>query len=226
MMTLQDYLALKNGSDVRGVATDGVQGEAVNLTAEAAENIAKAFCVWLISRTGKTQVRVAVGYDSRVSAPRLCGAVTDGITRTGHTAIVTGLSTTPSMFMLLKDEARLQKVPCDGAIMLTASHLPFNRNGLKFFSKKGGLDGADIKEILTLAANYNFTQVATPGNIEFRPYLDDYAANLVSKVREACGELTPLAGKKIVVDAGNGAGGFFVQKVLIPLGADTTGSQF
>ena len=226
MMTSQDYLALKNGSDVRGVATEGVAGETVNLTAEAAENIAKAFCVWLISRTGKTQVRVAVGYDSRVSAPKLCGAVTDGITKTGHTAIVTGLSTTPSMFMLLKDEARLEKVPCDGAIMLTASHLPFNRNGLKFFSKKGGLDGADIKEILTLAANYNFTQVATPGNIEFRPYLDDYAAGLVKKVREACGEETPLAGKKIVVDAGNGAGGFFVQKVLAPLGADTEGSQF
>ena len=225
-MTLQDYLGLKNGSDVRGIATDGVEGEAVNLTPEAAENIAKAFCVWLISRTGKTQVRVSVGYDSRVSAPRLCGAVTDGITSTGHTAIVTGLSTTPSMFMLLKDEARLEKVPCDGAIMLTASHLPFNRNGMKFFSKKGGLDSADVTEILTLAANYTFTKVTTPGEIEFRPYLNDYAANLVKLVRDACGDETPLAGKKIVVDAGNGAGGFYAEQVLKPLGADTEGSQF
>lgn len=36
----------------------------------------------------------------------------------------------------------------------------------------------------------------------------------------------PLEGFKIIVDAGNGAGGFFVGKVLAPLGADTTGSQF
>ena len=225
-MTLQDYLALKNGTDVRGVASEGVEGEPVTLTLEAAENIAKAFCVWLISRTGKTHVRVAVGYDSRISAPALCGAVTDGITKTGHVAIVTGLSTTPSMFMLLKDEARLQQVPCDGAIMITASHLPFNRNGLKFFSKKGGLESADVKEILTLAANYTFTAVNIPGEIEFKPYVSDYAASLVQKVRDACGEEQPLSGKKIIVDAGNGASGFFAEQVLKPLGADTNGSQF
>ncbi len=225
-MTLQDYLALKNGTDVRGIAVDGVEGEKVNLTREAVQNIAQAFCVWLISRTGKTNVRVAVGYDSRVSAPTLCGGVTDGITKTGHTAIVTGLSTTPSMFMLLKDEKRLESVPCDGAIMITASHLPSNRNGLKFFSKKGGLDGEDVKEILTLAANYTFTPVNNPGEIEIKPYVDEYAANLVQLVRDACGEEQPLLGKKIIVDAGNGASGFFAEKVLAPLGADTTGSQF
>ena len=99
-MTLKDYLDLRNGTDVRGIASDGVEGETVNLTEEAVENIAKAFCVWLISRTGKTSVTVAVGYDSRISAPALCEAAVRGITTTGHTAIVTGLSTTPSMFML------------------------------------------------------------------------------------------------------------------------------
>jgi len=48
----------------------------------------------------------------------------------------------------------------------------------------------------------------------------------VNKVRTATGEEKPLDGFKIVVDAGNGAGGFYVEKVLQPLGADTTGSQF
>ncbi|MBQ4269277.1 MAG: phosphomannomutase/phosphoglucomutase, partial [Clostridia bacterium] len=128
--------------------------------------------------------------------------------------------------MLLKDEARQEKVPCDGAIMITASHLPFNRNGLKFFSKKGGLESADVTEILTLAANYTFTPVNMPGEIEFKPYISDYAASLVQKVRDACGEDQPLAGKKIIVDAGNGASGFFAEQVLQPLGADTNGSQF
>ena len=56
-MTLQDYLRLKNGSDVRGVAIDGVEGEPVTLTEEAAENIAKAFCVWLIPYGENTRYR-------------------------------------------------------------------------------------------------------------------------------------------------------------------------
>ncbi|MBE7079390.1 MAG: phosphomannomutase/phosphoglucomutase [Clostridiales bacterium] len=220
-MTLQDYLRLKNGSDVRGVAIDGVEGEPVTLTEEAAENIAKAFCVWLLSRTGKTRVTVAVGYDSRISSPALCDAVVRGITLSGHNAVVTGLSTTPSMYMLLKEE----NSPCHGSIMITASHLPFNRNGLKFFSKNGGLEGEDVKEILQFAATYRFSEGVVGERVD-RPYLDTYAASLVAMVRNATGEETPLCGKRILVDAGNGAGGFYADKVLAPLGADTMGSQF
>lgn len=222
-MTLQNYLSLRNGSDVRGVAVEGIEGEPVNLTEEAVENIAKAFCVWLSTYMKKAQVRIAVGYDSRISALPLCEATVKGILSTGNDAVVTGLSTTPSMFMLLQDEN--MQPACDGAIMLTASHLPFNRNGMKFFTKESGLEGNDIKEILTLAQTYNFSAKGVGKRMD-RPYLDDYAASLVKMVRKACGEETPLTGKRIVVDAGNGAGGFFADKVLLPLGADTTGSQF
>ena len=226
MSNLQEYLLLKNGTDVRGIAVEGVAGEAVNLTKEKTTNIAKAFCEWLKAKTGKSCVRVAIGQDSRISADELRQAATDGITKTGNVAIITGLSTTPSMFMLLKDEKRLQKTPCDGSIMITASHLPFNRNGLKFFTKDGGLESEDIKAILTLAAEGNFPLSQQPITIEFKPYLDEYAANLVETVRKATGSETPLKGKKIIVDAGNGAGGFYASKVLAPLGADTDGSQF
>lgn len=224
-MDSQKYLDLKNGTDVRGIACEGVENEHVNLTEEAVENIAKAFCVWLSSQTGNTTVSIAVGYDSRITAPALCEAAVRGILSTGHNAIVTGLSTTPSMFMLLQDKQRNESCPCHGSIMITASHLPFNRNGLKFFSKSGGLNSADITEILQLAANGSFPKNAVGQRIE-APYMDAYATHLVAIVRNACGEKTPLLGKKIIVDAGNGAGGFYVDKVLQPLGADTTGSQF
>ena len=224
-MTLENYLQLKNGSDVRGVACEGIAGQPVTLTEEAAENIAKAFCVWLISHTGKTKVTVAVGYDSRITSPALCEAVVRGVTSTGHDAVVTGLSTTPSMFMLLQDENFFEG-RVHGSIMITASHLPFNRNGLKFFSKAGGLEGSDVKELLEMAATYRFAEPGEAGSVTNAEYLDIYASSLVEKVRTACGEEAPLTGKKIIVDAGNGAGGFFVDKVLIPLGADTAGSQF
>ena len=180
----------------------------------------------MISHTGKTQVCIAVGYDSRITSPAFCEAVVKGITSTGHDAVVTGLSTTPSMFTLLKDEKAMAQQYCHGSIMITASHLPFNRNGLKFFSHNGCLEGSDVKELLELAANYRFAEPTKTGKITSIHYLNDYAANLVEKVRVATGEETPLQGKKIIVDAGNGAGGFFVDKVLMPLGADTQGSQF
>lgn len=225
-MTLQDYLQLRNGTDVRGVAIEGIENQPVTLTEEAAEHIAKAFCVWLISHTGKTRVRIAVGYDSRLSSPALCEAVVRGITLTGHYAVVTGLSTTPSMFTLLKDEKRMNEQYCHGSMMITASHLPFNRNGIKFFSHDGGLEASDVQEILQLAATYRFAETTQSGTRTDAPYLDAYAQGLVDKVRLATGEETPLAGKRIVVDAGNGAGGFFADKVLAALGADTTGSQF
>ncbi len=63
------------------------------------------------------------------------------------------------------------------------------------------------------------------GSYVEKPFMDEYSATLVEKVEKSCGKL-PLKGKKIIVDAGNGAGGFFVEKVLKPLGADTEGSQF
>ena len=224
IMSIEKYLKLKNGTDVRGVAVEGVENQPVTLTADIAKNIAAAFCVWLKKQTGKEQVGVAVGYDSRISAPSLSQAVLQGIAATGNLAVNTGLSTTPSMFMLLKDETRLASYPCDGSIMITASPLPFNRNGLKFFTPKGGLESEDVKEILTIAAEgFTFTDAGSP---LYAPYIDDYAAALVQKVRASTGEEKPLAGKRILVDAGNGAGGFFADKVLAPLGADTTGSQF
>lgn len=224
-MTLQDYLSLKNGSDIRGVASDLVASEPVNLTNETAEQIAKAFCVWLSERRGGAPLQIAVGYDSRISSQTLCESVAQGIIRLGHNAVVTGLSTTPSMFMLLKDKRRNVVRVYDGAIMITASHLPANRNGLKFFDPDGGLESKDVQEILELAATRVFNETAI-GKRSDQPYLDEYAAMLVKTVRDACQEELPLRGKKIVVDAGNGAGGFFTDKVLIPLGADTKGSQF
>jgi isoleucyl-tRNA synthetase len=62
------------------------------------------------------------------------------------------------MFALLKDGSRMEEHYCHGSIMITASHLPFNRNGLKFFSHSGGLEGSDVKEILELAASYRFAE--------------------------------------------------------------------
>ncbi|KAG8645247.1 phosphomannomutase/phosphoglucomutase isoform X4 [Manihot esculenta] len=146
------------------------------------------------------------------------------------------LASTPAMFnsTLTEDEAFL--CPVDGAIMITASHLPYNRNGFKFFTNAGGLGKADIKEILERAADvYNkFTDESltkskrlASESVKKVDYMTVYTADLVKAVRKAAGNIEkPLEGFHIIVDAGNGAGGFFAAKVLEPLGAITSGSQF
>lgn len=218
-MTKQDYLNLKNGTDVRGTATEGVQGDPVTLTDEAVSAVAKAFYAWAAEKTGLSAPVVAVGHDSRLSAKHLETLVAEAIGSCGGTVILTGLSSTPSMFMLLQDG-----FGADASIMITASHLPYQKNGLKFFLKDGGLEGSDVKEVLTRAYEQNFP--CGKGKIIHKSYLQKYASDLVAMVQKACGEDKPLAGKKILVDAGNGAGGFYADLVLKPLGADTDGSQF
>ena len=219
-MEQSDWMKLKSGTDVRGVALEGVPGEEVNLTDEAVTGIMKAFCAWAAQRCGKEKLTIAIGHDSRLSAGRISACAVKAVTESGCDAIVTGLSSTPSMFMLLQEE----DIGADASVMITASHLPFNKNGLKFFTPEGGLEGKDIADILAMAAEG--AALSGSGCVRELCYIDRYSEGLVRFVREKTGQDRPLAGKKIVVDAGNGAGGFYVDKVLAPLGADTEGSQF
>lgn len=225
-MTTVDYLQLRKGTDVCGIATALTEGQPIDLTEEAVSSIAKAFCVWLSSRTRKLKVRVAIGYDSRLSSPFLCEAAVTGILSIGHDAIVTDMSTTPAMLTLLQDNAWQNKYPCDGSIMITASHLPAEYNGLKFFFGDGSLSADSIDSILYHAESATYPEITEIGQRIEAPYLDEYADRLVNMIRVATGEELPLLDKRIVVDAGNGVGGFFVSKVLAPLGADTAGSQY
>lgn len=215
------FLKLKSGTDVRGIAV-ATEGSPITLTDEAVYSTVCAFLKYLSQKTGKKSPKIAVGNDVRISTERILAQVKRAAADSGCDLVYTGLCSTPSMFMLLKDG----DWDCDASIMITASHLPYDRNGLKFFMPQGGLEGEEIKAILTAAAEGQKLEAADTGKYFERSYLNCYCENLVMKVRDACGEDKPLAGKKIIVDAGNGAGGFFADKVLVPLGADVSGSQF
>ena len=217
-----DYKKLQNGSDIRGVALEGIEGQHVNLTEQACRDIGRGFALWLAKKTGKTEnIRVAVGRDSRLSGEVLCGWLCNAMVEHGIQVTDFGMASTPAMFMATVTEG----YAFDGTVMITASHLPFNRNGFKFFTAGGGLEKGDIKEILTFAEGQETTAFAA-GSLTAGTFMDTYAAILADKIRSATGEEKPLEGFKIVVDAGNGAGGFYVDKVLKPLGAITEGSRF
>ncbi|CAK7325463.1 unnamed protein product [Dovyalis caffra] len=211
-----DFMKLQNGSDIRGVAVAGVEGEPVTLTEPVTEAIAAAFSAWLSEKKkadASKPLKVSVGHDSRISAQVLQDAVSRGIAGAGLDVVQYGwVYDSPSC------------------------HLPYNRNGLKFFTNAGGLGKADIKNILERAGDiYNsFTDEGflkskrqASESIKQVDYMTVYTSGLVKAVRNAAGNREkPLEGFHIVVDAGNGAGGFFAEQVLQPLGAITSGSQF
>ena len=219
---MDKWFKLQNGSDIRGVAIEGVEGQPITLTEGIARSIGFAFAQWLTTRKTKTGLTVAVGHDSRLSSDLIKTAVFQGLEKGGCTVFDCGLASTPAMFMSTVFENHAY----DGSIMLTASHLPFNRNGMKFFVSEGGLEKQDITAILTLASETGEFEGAQLSTVSTIPLMDDYSNHLVQVIRKNTNAEKPLDGLKIVVDAGNGAGGFFVDKVLNPLGADTTGSQF
>lgn len=215
---------LQNGSDIRGVALDLEASEPVTLSEKEVGALARAFCAWLRKKTGKKDLTISVGRDSRLSGIKLANAVMEALVFDGVDVFDTGLSTTPAMFM----STVFDDFDCDGAIMLTASHMPANRNGMKFFYKGGGLDSVDIAQLIEIADKEAFDH-RPGGSITKSDLMSVYAEhlrNIISEKVEAANPDKPLEDLHVVVDAGNGAGGFFVDQVLTPLGATTTGSQF
>ncbi|XP_038702177.1 phosphomannomutase/phosphoglucomutase [Tripterygium wilfordii] len=220
---------LQNGSDVRGVAVEGEKGRTVDLTPPVVEAIAESFGEWVVKGLEKENARISLGRDPRISGASLSASVFAGLARAGCVVFDMGLATTPACFM----STQLPPFAYDASIMMTASHLPYTRNGLKFFTKRGGLTSPEVEEICDKAATKyanRLTKVSTMLSIP--PTRVDFMSNYSKHLREIIKERvnhplhydTPLKGFQIIVNAGNGSGGFFTWDVLDKLGADTFGS--
>jgi phosphomannomutase len=217
-----DLSELQNGSDIRGIAIQ-TENENVNLTAPVAFRIGYSFSGWSSTKLAKYNLRIGIGTDPRISGPELKKGLINGILSFGHQVVDFGLATTPAMFMA----TQFQETKCDASIMITASHLPFNRNGMKFFLATGGLDKEDISIILQGASKVKDVQIKDrEKEIENGDILRLYSDHLLNIIRNGTNEELPLKGQHILVDAGNGSGGFFVDKILVKLGANVTGSLF
>ena len=168
-----DLKKLQNGSDIRGVALEGVKGEAVNLGIEEAAALTAGFVRWLCEKTGKAPetLKVSVGTDSRISRDILRKAVIEALISAGVNVFDCGMASTPAMFM----STVFPEYACDGAIMITASHLPFNRNGFKYFDRDGGLNKQDITQIISYAgADAEADRNRKPGQVTKADLIDTY----------------------------------------------------
>ena len=179
-----DYKKLQNGSDIRGVALEGIEGQHVNLTEQACRDIGRGFAMGLVKKTGKKEnIRVAVGRDSRLSGEALCGWICDAMVAQGIQVTNFGMASTPAMFMATVTEGYAY----DGTVMITASHLPFNRNGFKFFTAGGDLEKGDIKEILTYAEGTEKTGLPGIGvpAITGSEVLEEFVGHFINQATKA-----------------------------------------
>ena len=260
---LQSIAQLQSGSDIRGkyinhpsigslssvsqIIQQYAKEHSIKstplLTPMAAHCLGHAFAIMLQKRTLLPHLVIAVGADPRPHGPRLSDAFCRGVLSVPNVTVVyTGIATTPAMFHFCRSNR------CDGAVMTTASHLPIDRNGFKFFTKQqGGFNKHDVAQLLTLATQqvhhwYNqgiMPPTSKEGTVfcsELVDWMPHYAATLTNAIlRETQGITTtatttttttttqPLAKLKIVLNSGNGSGGFF-HKILQDLGADMSAS--
>ncbi|OJY62014.1 MAG: phosphomannomutase [Sphingobium sp. 66-54] len=149
-----------------------------------------------VARAGGS--RVAVGYDGRLSSPVLEAALVRGLNESGVHVLRIGMGPTP---MLYYAEAVLD---VDGGIQITGSHNPANYNGFKMVLQHGPFFGADIQALGTMAAAGDW--VDGSAGSETVDIMDRYVARLV--------ENFDGTGWRIGWDAGNGAAGPIVEKLI------------
>lgn len=219
---MSELMYLKSGTDIRGTAIEK-DGKAIDLTDSVVADIANSLVVFLKNKLSKDDLKIAVGYDSRVSSTRIAAAVTASLSRLGVSVYHCGLSSTPSMFMAVVN------FNMDASVEITASHLPMEMNGLKFFTRQGGFSGDDIKGILRYAEDHPFKCDDELSEVYSLDNMGKYCSDLCDMIKEGVNAENyhkPLEGLKIVVDAGNGVGAFYAYDVLSVLGADIEGSRY
>jgi phosphomannomutase len=210
-MKFENYLV--NESIFKSYDIRGVFGEEWN--ASTAYAIAQAF---LKVNPAKT---IAVGYDHRASTPELRNAFIAGLTDAGVTVWDIGQLTTDAVYFSswnYKDEI-------DGAVMITASHLPAHYNGIKFITNelKPIGRGSGMEELFeyvsTFASNPADEMVLseTKGVVVKKEIVADYIPWLLSHIDAS--KIKPL---KVVMDCGNGVAGPIAKKVFESLGLEIT----
>ncbi len=180
--------------------TDGIRG-VVNetLNAELAFEVGAAAAQVLAQNTGKAKPLFTIGKDTRISSDMLEGSLIAGLCSAGADVLHLGVIPTPAVaFLTVENHA-------DAGIVISASHNPFEHNGIKIFNAQGfKLSDAlenEIEDIVLFNKKAPLCTGADIGQVIYadQQEADDYVDHLVSTID------TNLAGMRILVDCANGA---------------------
>jgi len=153
---------------------------------------------------GATQASLA--RDARESSPRFRDLMIQGLTETGCDVLDVGMAPTPTLYFTLFTE------DVDCGVMITGSHNPADNNGFKVCLGKSTIFGEHISDIKRIALSKTFA--SGQGEREEREVVDAYREYIRSNIRMGPRKL------KIVVDAGNGMGGFIGAPLYRDLGCE------
>ncbi|NIT04357.1 phosphomannomutase [Candidatus Saccharibacteria bacterium] len=173
--------------------------------------IGQAYGTWLQEK-GKDSV--ALGMDNRITSPKIHATVLEGLMKTGIKVYDLGLVTTPMSY------AAPVLVPCGGAMMVTASHLSSEWNGIKLSIEDRTIFGDEIQEVRKIAERKNFKE--GKGSSEKFEFAAMYEAALQKSIEELA-QISKEPKKrtlKVVVDSGNGTAGLYAPKLLRDIGCE------
>ena len=198
--------------------TDGVRGVANQypMTSEMALNIGRA-TAHLFKREGHTP-RIIIGKDTRISGYMIENALVSGICSMGVNAILVGPMPTPGIAFLTSS------MRADAGIVISASHNPFQDNGIKIFSNDGyKLPDEKELEIENLIFSNNMHSLHPLPNELGKAYrIDDAKGRYIVFLKNTFSKEYTLEGTKVVLDCSHGATYRVAPETFFELGADVT----
>jgi len=206
--------ANKKGTKMFG--TDGIRGKANHspMTGEIAFEIGRAAAHVLRKKDGLN--RILIGKDTRLSGYMLESALTSGICSMGTNVVLVGPLPTPGIAFVTRS------LRVDAGVVISASHNPFDDNGIKFFSSDGfKLPDETEAEIEKAMFSKKLGMIRPEGagiGKAFR--VDDASGRYIEYVKSTFPKGRTLEGMKVVVDCGNGSAYKITPSVLSELGAD------
>ena len=203
-------------SKQRLFGTDGIRGT-VNkdkVTALMAVNLAMAAGAYFYGRAGTKRSRVLIGKDTRLSGYMLEPALVAGFTSVGLDSITTGPLPTPAI-------AHLTRVlRCDLGVMISASHNPYQDNGLKLFGSDGFKLNDEVENEIQSRMIYGPT-LAKSENLGRARRMEDAIGRYSEFVKQILPKREDLSSMKVVLDCSNGASYKVGPEVLFELGAES-----
>ena len=199
----------------RYFGTDGIRGQAniYPMTPDLAMRVGIA--AGTIFRRGAHRHRVVIGKDTRLSGYMLENALVAGFSAAGVDAFVLGPMPTPAVAMLTRS------LRADVGVMISASHNPYQDNGIKLFGPDGyKLSDAIESEIEALLEEDLYAQLAQPDDIGRAKRIDGVHDRYIEFAKRTLPRDVTLKGLRVVIDCANGAAYKVAPAVLWELGAD------
>jgi phosphoglucosamine mutase len=198
--------------------TDGIRGEANRYPMDAMTAFAVGQAVTRVLKKSHHTTRVIIGKDTRLSGYMLESALESGVTSMGGVPYLVGVLPTPGISFIT------ESMRADAGVVISASHNPYQDNGIKVFSGAGfKLSDEQEAAIEELILGGRLPEMVPPPHGMGRAYrLEDAAGRYIVFLKNTFSRALSMEGLKIVLDTANGATYKVAPEAFTELGADVT----